>query len=117
MKSLRVHHKSVKTKRLRMQRFGDKIGTFLCRPYVANPNSPLATQTRHLRLEQKYTQQFVEENRDAALPTLSQLAVGHTALPAMENLSRDIEHNHFPPYSADDQAYIAWLVVKCQIPW
>ena len=48
MKSPQVHHKSVKTKRLRVEWFGEEIGMLFCRPYVVNLNSPLDT-LYHLR--------------------------------------------------------------------
>ena len=54
--------KLVKTKRLRVQWFGEKIGMLLCRPYV-DLNSQLTTRNRHLHHKDKCThcQRFVEK--------------------------------------------------------
>ena len=43
------------------QRFGERSGMLLCRPYVLNLNSPLATRSRHLRAEEQYKQRFVKK--------------------------------------------------------
>ena len=61
VKSPQVHHKSMKTKRLRVQRFGENIGMLLGQPYGVNLISPLSTRNRHLHPKEKYTQRFVEK--------------------------------------------------------
>ena len=113
-----VHHTSVKKNRLRVQRFLVRKSAccFADRTLlVSTSHWPHEPDTYQVRPKVKYTT-VCRKNRHTAFPTLrcqSQLAVEHTPPPAMEDLRRDVQHKIIiPPCSADDQAFIAWLILN-----
>ena len=97
---------SMKAKRFCVQRFGEKIGMLLCRPYVVILNSPLATRSRHLGREEYIgTSAYNCCTRDRppviSLPCTVRTHVwknsNWTPLPAMKDLRRATEHSQCPP--------------------
>lgn len=107
MKSQQVHHRvTVKAKRLSVERFDEKVGMLLCRPYVLISNYPLDTCSRHLRsIIKPYTDTSAHNCSTRDRPPVSSLACivrmhvwyNPTPLSAMESLRRVTEYSYYLP--------------------